>query len=368
MFGMVPFLDLRDVYRELGAELEEASHRVLSSGRYLFGPELEAFENEFASYCGAAHCVGVGNGLDALTLILRALKIGRDDQVLVPGNTFIATWLAVSAVGAQPVGVEPDDRTYNIDPERVAAAIGPRTRALIAVHLYGQPADMDELRRIADRHGLALIEDAAQAHGACYRGRKAGALSTAAAFSFYPGKNLGAMDDAGAVVTDDQSLAAQVRRLRNYGSAAKYVHDCQGVNSRLGELQAAFLRIKLRRLDAWNARRRAVAARYHDGLRGIRDITLPFVPAWCDPSWHLYVIQTPARDRLQQALAARGVETLIHYPIPPHRSGAYRDLAHRPLPISERLAGQILSLPMGPHLTEDQLQYTVQAVRDALVQ
>jgi dTDP-4-amino-4,6-dideoxygalactose transaminase len=255
----VPFLDLKAAHAELRAELDAAYARVMDSGWFVLGDELAAFEAEFAAYCGARHCVGVGNGLDALHLILRAMQIGPGDEVIVPANTYIATWLAVSYAGAAPVPVEPDPRTFNLDPARVEAAVTPRTKAVMPVHLYGQPADVDAVREVAARHGLRVIEDAAQAQGARYRGRAAGSLADAAGFSFYPGKNLGAAGDAGAVTTDDDALAAELRRLRNYGSPAKYQHDVKGFNSRLDELQAAVLRVKLRRLDEWNARRAAVA-------------------------------------------------------------------------------------------------------------
>lgn len=364
----IPFLDLRAAYGELRAEIDAAGERVLASGRYLLGEEIEAFEAEFATYCGARHCIGVGNGLDALALILRALDIGAGDEVLVPGNTFIATWLAVSQVGAIPVPVEPEAGSFNLDPARVEAAITSRSRAVIAVHLYGRPAEMTALREIADRRGLALIEDAAQAHGARWRGRRAGSLGAAAAFSFYPGKNLGALADAGAVVTDQDQLAGRVRRLRNYGSVVKYVHDEQGVNSRLSELQAAFLRVKLRHLEDWNGRRRRVAAAYLAALRDLPDLVVPSVAEECESVWHLFVVRSRRRDPLRRALAARGVETLVHYPIPPHRSGAYRDMANLSLPISEALASEVLSLPIGPHLTDAQTEWVARAVRDALAE
>ena len=267
--GTVPFLDLRAAHAEVRDALDAAYRRVVGSGAYVLGAEVEAFEREFAAYCGVGHCVGVGNGLDALHLVLRAYGVGPGDEVVVPSNTFVATWLAATHAGATPVPVEPDPATYNLDPARLEAAITPRTRAIVAVHLYGQPADMDPVREVARRHGLPVVEDAAQAHGARYRGRRAGALGDAAAFSFYPGKNLGGLGDGGAVTTDDAALADRVRVLRNYGSREKYHNEVVGVNSRLDPLQAAFLRAKLPHLDAWNARRAAVAARYLDGLGGV---------------------------------------------------------------------------------------------------
>ena len=287
-------------------------------------PEVDAFEAEYATYCGAAHCVGVANGLDALHLALRAMDVGPGDEVIVPSNTYIATWLAVSQCGATPVPVEPDERTFNIDPARIEAAITPRTRVLLPVHLYGQPANMDEILAIARKHGLKVLEDGAQAHGARYKGQRLGAHGDAVAWSFYPGKNLGAMGDGGAVTTNDPQLADRLRVLRNYGSRVKYVNEVQGYNSRLDPLQAAILRVKLAHLDEWNERRRAIAARYQSGLAGC-GLALPHVPEWAEPVWHLYVVQHPQRDALQQALNDAGVGTLIHYPIPPHRQQAYAD-------------------------------------------
>jgi dTDP-4-amino-4,6-dideoxygalactose transaminase len=360
----VPFLDLRAAYRELQAEIDAAVRRVVSSGWYVLGPEVEGFENEFAAYCGARHCIGISNGLDALELALRGYGIGPGDEVIVPTNTFIATWLAVSRTGAVPVPVEPEQATHTIAAVRVEAAITPRTRAVIPVHLYGQPADMLPIMTLARRHGLKVIEDAAQAQGAGYRTRRAGSLGDAAAFSFYPGKNLGALGDAGALVTDDDALAARVRRLRNYGSAVKYHHEIQGFNARLDELQAAVLRVKLPRLDDWNDRRRTLAARYLEGLARVPSLGLPHVPEGVEPAWHLFVVRHPRRDDLQRHLAAAGVETLIHYPIPPHRSEAYADLGFGPgaFPVSERIAETVLSLPMGPHLTPDLQEQVINAV------
>lgn len=361
----VPFLDLGAQHAEIAEDLLEAYQRVVAGGRFIRGPEVEAFEAEFAAYCGAGHCVGVGNGLDALTLILRAYDIGPGDEVIVPAHTFIATWLAVSQAGATPSPVEPDINTCNIDPTLIEAAISPRTRAIMPVHLYGQPADMDAVLEIAGQHGLKVIEDAAQAHGAHYKGRRCGSLGDAAGFSFYPGKNLGALGDGGAVVTDDPDIAARVRRIANYGSGRKYEHRESGVNSRLDEIQAAFLRVKLRHLDEWNARRAANAATYRDLLSEISDLTLPSVPQWADPVWHLYVVRHPQRDRLAAALARREIGTLIHYPVPPHLSGAYGagGWVRRDLPTSERLANEVLSLPMGPHATASDILRTAEALR-----
>jgi dTDP-4-amino-4,6-dideoxygalactose transaminase len=348
----IAFLDLKAAYVELNEELDAACRRVMESGWYILGQEVRAFEQQFAAYCGAEHCVGVGNGLEALHLILRAHGIGSEDEVIVPANTYIATWLAVSHAGAKPLPVEPDKRTYNISPEFIEAAITPRTRAIIAVHLYGQPADMDPLKEIAHKHDLRVIEDAAQAHGARYKGRRVGTLGDAAGFSFFPSKNLGAVGDGGAVVTNDAELADKVRVLRNYGSRVKYYNEVKGFNSRLDELQAALLRVKLVKLDEWNARRRALAAQYLEALRDIPDLTLPYVPEWAEPVWHLFVVQHPQRDALQKHLVGAGIGTLIHYPIPPHLSDAYADegWVAGDFPITEIMAGRTLSLPIGPHL------------------
>ena len=359
----IPFLELKPAYDELREEFDAAYRRVMDSGSYLLGRELEAFEAEFAAYCGVKHCVGVGNGLDALHLILRAMHIGPGDEVIVPSHTFIATWLAVSYAGATPVPVEPDPQTYNLDPNRIEASITPRTRAIMPVHLYGQPADMDPIMALAARHGLKVLEDAAQAQGARYKGRRTGGLGDAAGTSFYPGKNLGAFADAGAVTTNDSELADRVRTLRNYGSKKKYYNDFKGINSRLDELQAAFLRVKLRKLDDWNERRRKIAQFYLVSLRPLTSdlcppssaLALPFVPSWAEPVWHLFVIRHPQRNALQQKLTEAGIGTLIHYPVPPHLSGAYADLqppssAIWNLPVAEELAETVLSLPIGPHL------------------
>jgi dTDP-4-amino-4,6-dideoxygalactose transaminase len=359
----VPFLDLKAPYLELKAELDDAYHRVMGSGWYILGNELEAFESEFAAYCGVKHCVGVGNGLEALQLILQAMDIGPGDEVIVPANTYIATWLAASNVGAVPVPVEPCARTYNIDPARIEAAITPRTKAIIPVHLYGQPADMDPINELAARYGFAVVEDAAQAHGARYKGRRTGSLGHAAGFSFYPGKNLGAIGDGGAVTTDDAAVADRIRLLRNYGSNQKYVHACKGVNSRLDELQAAFLRVKLRCLDEWNARRTRIATAYSDALFD-RNVGVPHVPDYAEPVWHLYVVLSEERDALQQELQAAGIGTLIHYPIPPHMQDAYAALGYTrdAFPLSARLAEQVLSLPMGPSMADEQTAMVITAV------
>lgn len=361
----VPFLDLKAPYVELRIELDEAYRRVMESGWYILGEEVEAFEHEFAAYCGVKHCVGVGNGLEALHLILRAYGIGPGHEVIVPANTYIATWLAVSYAGATPVPVEPDGRTFNLDSGRVEAAISPRCRAILAVHLYGQPAEMEPLREIGRRRGLRVIEDAAQAHGAKYAAGMAGALGDAAGWSFYPGKNLGAMGDAGAITTDDDGLAERVRVLRNYGSRMKYYNEIKGYNSRLDPLQAALLRVKLRHLDEWNERRREWVASYQTALSDIPDLTLPSVANAAEPSWHLFVIRHPRRRELQEHLAHLGIGTLIHYPVPPHLSAAYAELKYKPgaFPLTERMADTVLSLPVGPHMRPEQVQTVIEALR-----
>lgn len=361
----VPFLDLKSPYEELRPQLDAAYRRVMESGWYILGEEVEAFEREFAAYCGVKHCIGVGNGLEALHLIIRAYGIGSGDEVIVPANTYIATWLAISYAGAIPVPVEPDPRTYNLDPARVQAAITARTRAILPVHLYGQPADVAPITQVAKRHALKVIEDAAQAHGATYRGRSAGALADAAGWSFYPGKNLGALGDAGAVTTDDSELADRVRLLRNYGSRTKYFNEIKGYNSRLDPLQAAFLRVKLQHLAEWNTRRERAVAEYMEGLEGVKDLILPFVPEGIDPSWHLFVVCHPRRGELQEHLTKRGIGTLIHYPVPPHLSAAYAERGGKEgdFPITEKIARTALSLPVGPHLKPEQLQAVIEAVR-----
>ena len=363
---MIPFLELGASYRELKPEIDAAVSRVLESGWYILGPEVEAFEAEWAAYCDAKHAVGLANGLDALTLALRALDIGPGDEVIVPSNTYIATWLAVSGVGATPVPVEPDQATHNIDPARIEAAITSRTRALLPVHLYGQPADMDPILDIAKRHGLRVIEDAAQAHGARYKGQRIGAHGDIVCWSFYPGKNLGALGDAGAITTDDTALAERVALLRNYGSRQKYVNEEAGLNSRLDPIQAAVLRVKLEVLDEWTERRRTVATAYTVGMAQ-SDVILPHVPDWAEPAWHLYVVRTSDREALQDRMTEAGIGTLIHYPIPPHMQKAYTDMEIMPeaLPMARDLASEVLSLPMGPQLSLDQVQNIVNALKNA---
>ena len=369
----IPFNDFAAPYEELKAELDDTFQRLMLSGWYILGKDLEAFEREYAEYCGTRYCVGVGNCLDALHLVIRAYGIGPGDEVIIPSNTYIATWLAVSHAGATPVPVEPDIRTFNIDPARIEAVITPRTRAILPVHLYGQAADMDPIMEIARAHGLKVIEDAAQAQGAGYKGRKAGGLGDAAGHSFYPTKNLGAFGDGGAVTTNDPELADRVRMLRNYGSKKRYYNDLIGFNSRLDEIQAAFLRVKLRHLNEWNGRRSKIANFYLSQLSTLNSqLLLPHTPTWSEPVWHLFVIRHKQRNQLQQKLADMNIDTLIHYPVPPHLSGAYGGI--RPaasdvwkLPIAEELASTVLSLPIGPHLNEQQTKYLVTSVGTVVV-
>jgi dTDP-4-amino-4,6-dideoxygalactose transaminase len=360
----VHFIDLKIPYQELKEELDSAYRRVMESGRYILGEEVEAFEAEFAAYCGAKCCVSVANGLEALYLIFKAYEIGKDDEVLVPANTYIATWLAVSHAGAKPVPVEPSLGTYNIDVNALAGSLTPRTRAIVAVHLYGQPAAMDNVIEFAKEHELRVIEDAAQAHGARFRGIPVGSLADAAGFSFYPTKNLGAFGDGGAIVTNDKSLAQRVQVLRNYGSPYNYFNEVRGYNSRLDTLQAAFLRVRLKYLDEWNLRRQNLARLYLGELSGARTCMLPVVPTWAQPVWHQFVIRHKERDRLRDHLKSRGIGTEIHYPIPPHLSKAYSDhtLKGRHLKGTEELAKTVLSLPMNPHLHPDQVRSVSRAI------
>ena len=364
MSPRVPFLDLLAGQEELKEDLGAAFARVSSSGRYLLGPELDSFEREFASYCGSAHCVGVGSGLAALELTLRAAGIGPGDEVIVPAYTWVATWLAVTATGATPVGVDVLEPTYNIDPELAAAAVTPRTAAIVPVHLRGEPADMAAIGALAAAHDLFVLEDAAQAHGARHGGRRVGSLGDAGAFSFYPAKNLGSLGDGGAVTTDDGELAARLRLLRNYGMEDRYRIETAGVNSRLAELQAAILRAKLPRLDAWNRARAELAGIYREALGSDPALSIPEPPAWAEPVWHLFAIGHPERDRCVEALAAEGIEALVHYPLLPHLSGAYRDLAwgEGSFPVAERLSARTLSLPLYPQLAAADCEAVAAAV------
>jgi dTDP-4-amino-4,6-dideoxygalactose transaminase len=360
----VPFLDLKASYLEIKDELDEAYHRAMDSGWYILGGEVSAFEEEFAAFVGTKHCIGVGNGLEALQLILRGYGIGAGDEVIVPANTYIATWLAVSGAGAVPVPVEPVERTFNLDARLIEAAITSKTKAILPVHLYGQTAQMDAINEIARASGLKVIEDAAQSHGAKYKGRRAGALGDAAGWSFYPTKNLGAYGDAGAITTDDTELAQRMRLLRNYGSKEKYYNEVKGVNSRLDELHAALLRVRLKYLDEWNSRRARIAAMYLAELSE-SDFLLPAVAEGADPVWHLFVVRSREREKFQSYLKSAGVSTLVHYPVPPHLQEAYVEvgLAEGTYPITEAIHREVLSLPMGPHLSSEDAARVVEAVR-----
>jgi dTDP-4-amino-4,6-dideoxygalactose transaminase len=365
----IPFLQLGDAVAEQRELIDAAIKRVLDSGWYLLGPELEALEREWAAWCSVDYAVGVSNGLDALHLILRAWGVGAGDEVIVPSNTYIASWLAVTMAGADPVPVEPEWETCLIDPRRIEEAITPRTKAIMAVHLYGHPCDMDEILRIARKHNLKVIEDAAQAHGAELNGKRIGSHGDAVAWSFYPSKNLGALGDAGAVTTNDADLARRLKMWRNYGSSVRYVNEVAGYNNRLEELHAAILRVKIQKLDEWNRRRETLAARYQPAFAQT-GLTLPVVRSGVRHAWHLYTIRHPQRDRIQQALEQSGIGTLIHYPIPPHRQKAYADsqVAGQSYPIAEQIHCETLSLPLGPHLTIDQQDRVIECVLEVLKQ
>jgi len=361
-----PFLDVREDYLELEQELTEAADKVFKKGWYVLGDEVTNFENEFAAYTQSKHCIGVGNGLDALTLILMAYDIKSGDEVIVPSNTYIATALAVSRLGAKVTFVEPDPITHNLDPVRIEEAITKHTKAVIPVHLYGLPADVDRINDIARKYNLKVIEDACQAHGAEYKGKKTGALADAAAFSFYPGKNLGAFGDGGAVTINDDELALKIRSLRNYGSQKKYFNEYQGINSRLDELQAALLRVKLKHLDDWNCRRRKAVEVYQNCLKSTEGLTLPVEPKEFRSCWHLYVVQTKKRDELQKKLLNQGVETLIHYPVPPYQQAAYSNLKIKSgsFPIADEFGNNVLSLPIGQHLSIESANYICQVIQN----
>lgn len=361
----IPFLDIGSINNGIREGLDAAYARVMNSGWFIMGPELSAFESEFAAYSEVKHCIGVGNGLEALHLLLRAYDIGPGDEVIVPSNTFIATWLAVSQCGATPAPVDPDINTHNIDTRLIPDAITPRTKAIMPVHLYGQPADMDPINEMASKYNLIVIEDAAQAQGARYKGRRVGSLGHAAGTSFYPGKNLGALGDGGAVLTNDDLIADKVRRLRSYGSSVKYNHELAGYNSRLDELQAAFLREKLKVLDEWNSMRRSIARSYSSRLEGLGYV-LPFVPDYAEPVWHLYVIRSKKREELRSYLDVEGISTVVHYPIPPHKQICYSEFVNCDLPVAELLAEEVLSLPMSSDLEQNELEKVCHALREFL--
>lgn len=360
----VPFFDLSRQHGSLARDLEAAVRPVLESGAFILGPDVAAFEKEFAAFCGCRHAVGVACGLDGIKLALRALDIGPGDEVITAANTFVATAFAISSVGATPVLVDVDPDTFNLDPSKVAGAITPRSRALMPVHLYGQPAEMDALLAVAREKRLHLIEDASQAHGARYRGSRAGALGSVGVFSFYPAKNMGAFGDGGITTTNDEAIAHKIATLRNYGSTVKYHHDLLGENSRLDTVHAAILRVKLRHLDSWNAARRLLAARYGELLGGVGDLVLPTPPSHVEHVYHQYVVRTQKRDALQKFLAEREIGTMVHYPVPIHLQKAYakQDWAKGQFPITEQLADEILSLPMFPELTDPEQDCVADAI------
>ena len=361
----IPFLDLGSSYKELRSEIDAAIQGVLESGWYILGPEVDAFEAEWSEYCGSKYAVGLANGLDAIHLALIAMGVGPGDEVIVPSNTYIATWLAVSQCGATPVPVEPNEQTYNIEPGRIEMAITARTKVILPVHLYGQPADLDPILLLARKHGLRVLEDGAQAHGARYKGCPLGGHGDAVAWSFYPGKNLGGLGDGGAVTTNNSDIAERIALLRNYGSRKKYVNEVKGYNSRLDPIQAAVLRVKLKYLDDWNNRRKTIAKLYLNKLSS-NSIILPYVPEWADPVWHQFVVRHSQRDRLATVLNEAGVGTLIHYPIPPHRQDAYLEMCFplNAFPIASLISQEVLSLPIGPHLTLDEASEVVKAVSE----
>ena len=362
----VPFLDVGYTYRELRGEIDAAVARVLQSGRYIQGDEVENFESNFASFVEAKHCVGVANGLDAIYLALRAMEIGAGDEVIVPAHTFIATWLAVTNCGATPVPVEPELNGYNIDPTLIEASITKKTKAIIKVHLYGQPCDIDEIHSIANRHGLRVIEDAAQAHGATYKGQRIGGHSDVVTWSFYPGKNLGAFGDGGAITTNDQDLAEKIQVLGNYGSKQKYEHSELGVNSRLDPIQAAILNVKLNYLDNWNKIRQEIAKSYI-GTFGNSAVLCPQENDWSTSAWHLFVIEISDRDVFQGRLSSVDIESMIHYPKAPHQQTAYSSaFAGQKFERAEKLSSSVLSLPIGPGMSNEDVSFVCEAVHKIL--
>lgn len=364
---MIPPLDLQAAATELRHELTQVFSEFLDSGRYVLGTQVSSFEQEYAEYCRADHCVGVASGLDALHLALRAADVGSGDEVIVASNTYIATWLAVTHAGAKVVPVEPDPLSHNMDPTRIEAAITGRTKAVLATNLYGLPVEYDAIKRTTSAAGISFLVDNAQAAGAMFRGSPVGGLADLECHSFYPSKNLGALGEAGAVTTSNASFADKIRALRNYGSVVRYQHDVPGYNSRLDELQAGFLRVRLRHLDEWNARRRRIADIYLSQLTGIPGLLLPTEPAHASSAWHLFVVQVARRDAVLQRMADRGVGCLIHYPTPPHQSGAYRDnFTADQYPIARALANSVLSIPMGPHLSLQDANTVAETLADVV--
>ena len=362
---MIKATDFSFVTKRINKELKEATNRVIDSNWYILGKEVENFEREFANYLGVKYCIGVGNGLEALHIILRAYDIGEGDEVIIPSNTYIATALAVSYAGAVPIMVEPDERAYNINPDLIVEKITKKSKAIMPVHLYGQACDMDPINEIAKKYNLKVIEDAAQAHGATYKEKKCGALGDAAGFSFYPTKNLGALGDAGAVTTNDKELAEKIRALRNYGSEKHYYNKYMGFNSRLDEIQAAILRVKLRHLEEFNKERKTIAQLYLNDLQDA-NLILPYVPEWTEPVWHQFVVRSKKRDELQQYLKSKGIGTLIHYPLPIHLQEAYKHLGYKKgdFPIAEKIANEVLSLPMWIGLTKEQIEMICKVIKN----
>ncbi|WP_138480214.1 DegT/DnrJ/EryC1/StrS family aminotransferase [Dyadobacter bucti] len=355
---MIPFLDLNEVNAPYLTAIEEASLRVLRSGWYILGNELKQFEKAFAAYCGADHCIGVANGLDAITLILKAFDFPEGSEVIVPANTYIASVLPVSFLNLVPVLVEPDPVTMLLDPGRIEEKITEKTRAIISVDLYGRSCEMDPITKLAEKHNLKVITDAAQAHGAMYQNRKVGSIADATAFSFYPTKNLGALGDAGAVTTCDEQLAEKIRCLRNYGSVVRYQNDYQGINSRLDELQAAILHVKLPFLDPENKRRRQIAARYLSGIE-VRNLTLPPADRPMEDVWHLFVVRHPKKAELISYLDSKNIQTNVHYPLPIHKQQAYQHLHGLDLPVTEQIHREVVSLPLNPVLTDEDVDYII---------
>ncbi|MCF2496153.1 DegT/DnrJ/EryC1/StrS family aminotransferase [Dyadobacter chenhuakuii] len=358
---MIPFLDLNEVNAPYLDAIEEASLRVIRSGWYILGNELKAFERSFASYCGVAHCVGVANGLDAISLILMAYEFPGESEIIIPANTYIASVLPVAYLGFKPIFVEPDPVTMLLDPDKIAEKVTSKTRAIIAVDLYGRICEMEPIMALARMHGLKVITDAAQAHGAIYQNKKAGSMADATAFSFYPTKNLGALGDAGAVTTEDEALAEKIRYLRNYGSQVRYKNDYQGVNSRLDEIQAAVLNVKLPFLDAENARRREIAARYLSEIN-VTDLILPPADRIQDDAWHLFVVRHADRSKFIAYLDANGIQTNVHYPLPIHKQQAFSEYNDLILPITERIHNEVISLPLNAVLTNEEVTYIIQTV------
>ena len=361
----IDFLNLKKINERDQPEIDNVIKEVIDSGWYIAGKKKETFEKEFADYCGTKYCIGVGNGLEALELIIQGFGFGKGDEIIVPANTYIASILSISSNDVTPVLVEPDEKTFNINPKLIEEKITPNTKAIMVVHLYGQVCDMDQILTIAKKHNLKVIEDSAQAHGAVYKnGKKTGNLGDAAGFSFYPGKNLGAIGDAGAVVTNDENLANKVKSLHNYGSYTKYIHEYKGINARLDEIQAALLSVKLKRLDKDNIRRREIAKYYIRNIKN-KNIILPEIEEEGNShSWHLFVIRTKRRDELQEYLKVNNIQTLIHYPIPPHKQKAYSELGNLSLPITESIHKDVLSLPISPIMNEDEVNYVVDILNE----